>query len=726
MSDTDSLDYLQAGFNPATLTVPRLRSILVSYNIAYPASAKKPQLIELFEENVLPQSKKILSARARARRTSKGITNADPSEDSTTVGDEERMPPPPTPRVRGSSRKSSARIKVEDSESETAPPRSPTKRTPRISSARTLRASDEDEAIVKSVRKTRKSEPPVIKSEEDETPRRPLDNSVFSHDNPFQSGSSPPSGGRTPIESRRKSSGVTSSRRKSTSRRRTDGAPFEGSTSRTFELPVSKLNGLTNGEDDGVEAGEEFTPEEQMELVRERSAKGVNAIVPRPKKKTKSTFKAPFGAVFLALLGGYAAWYRQEKVAVGYCGVGREAHPLDQGALTSKVDVPDWTLELIEPQCQPCPQHAYCYKDLRTNCEVDFLLKHHPLSLNGLLPIAPTCEPDGEKVRKIQAVADRAIEELRERRADWECGSLTDKDGAPAPTVEIDAQDLKESVSKKRRRGMSEAEFEELWTGALGEIKGREEVESNIDGLVLHLFIPNIFYNSKHPYTKSHSTNQVLYSNNRSTQALKLSSNSLARISLSCALRRTVRLSLARHRLQIGVLGLLVAAYFYLRFQYRSYMSATKAIPQLVSMTLDKLSERATLSIEDPQAFPEPWISIGQLRDDVLRAEHNPVKRERLWQKVRKVVELNANVRASQRESRNGELSRVWEWIGAVSGERLLEDGGRRSTMGGRKSSNRVSWGEFETEGRLSSPVSGTDDGPEMVQAKWREGRPVY
>jgi len=86
-------------------------------------------------------------------------------------------------------------------------------------------------------------------------------------------------------------------------------------------------------------------------------------------------------------------------------------------------------------------------------------------------------------------------------------------------------------------------------------------------------------------------------------------------------------------------------------------------------------------------------------------------KREALWSKVRNVVEMNANVRSSQRESRNGEISRVWEWIGAVAG---LEDGeGKR-----RRKSGRVSWGAYDEN---SSPVSGMDNGP-----KWEDSRPIY
>jgi len=133
-----------------------------------------------------------------------------------------------------------------------------------------------------------------------------------------------------------------------------------------------------------------------------------------------------------------------------------------------------------------------------------------------------------------------------------------------------------------------------------------------------------------------------------------------------------------------------------------------------VSLTLDRLATQAALHAQDKELQPESWISIGQLRDDVLRDEHSIKKREALWSKVKKVVEMNANVRSSQREGRNGEISRVWEWIGALAG---LDGEGKR------RKSGRVSWGVYD---EMSSPVSGSDGGPEVVQARWQEGRPIY
>src|SRR3954466_10287899 len=99
MADDDDLFYLQPGFDFNSLTVPRLRNILVEHNIVYPSGAKKGQLIEIVEQDLLPQAKKLLQRQARVRRASKGITDVPSSQDSTLddEGEDERqlMPPPP-------------------------------------------------------------------------------------------------------------------------------------------------------------------------------------------------------------------------------------------------------------------------------------------------------------------------------------------------------------------------------------------------------------------------------------------------------------------------------------------------------------------------------------------------------------------------------------------------------------------------------------------------------
>lgn len=174
--------------------------------------------------------------------------------------------------------------------------------------------------------------------------------------------------------------------------------------------------------------------------------------------------------VILSVLGSFGAWWRKEKIEIGYCGLGKPTWSL------AETNVPEWA-NVLEPRCEPCPPHAFCYPDFEARCEHDFILKPHPLSLGGLVPLPPTCEPDSEKARRVKAVADKAVEELRERRAKYECGELNE-DGKPA-SPEIREPKLKEEVAKKRRKGLTESEFDDLWQGALGEIIEKDEVVSN-------------------------------------------------------------------------------------------------------------------------------------------------------------------------------------------------------------------------------------------------------
>jgi Man1-Src1p-C-terminal domain/HeH/LEM domain len=534
----DELAYLQPGFALSSLTVPKLRSILVSHDITYPSSAKKPQLIQLVEDHVLSQSRKILNARARTKRTSKGITDMPSSQESSTFGDEEEeedgMPPPPVPAKTPRGRKSKATLAVEAAETASVaqedslptPRTARRSRTPggRTSTVKHPRVSDTDtdtEKVRPSSRKTRKSETPMavllprvqidepdlaIKSE-----RREKGESPFTHDNPFQSGSSPSADNRrisgSSSRTRKSLGSVKEDRRKSSATRRKTTSPNARTIEQedgiiapsrsTFEFPVTRLKAEPQ---DDIQPSEEFTLEEQLELVRDRAGQGYSGsdLIPsrqstltrRARKPASTATKSATWGVLLTLLGSIGAWYRKEKIDIGYCGVGQA----DWSLSNYNTNVPAWVKDSLQPACEPCPQHAFCYPNMEVKCEHDFVLKPHPLSLAGLIPLPPTCEPDGEKVRRVKMVADRAVEELRERRAAFECGEQIKQAPPPGeegqaiakaagkPKLEISEEALKLEVGKMRRKGMSDAEFDDLWQGALGEITGREEVEVVRDG----------------------------------------------------------------------------------------------------------------------------------------------------------------------------------------------------------------------------------------------------
>lgn len=508
MAEEDELYFLQPGFDLNSLTVPKIRSILVSQNVPYPASAKKGQLLEILDQEVVQHAKKLLKAQARVRRTSKGITDVPSSQESTVDGEDEDdrqlMPPPPpkTPR----SRKSKSDLSGADSVAATPSTSLRTKSTSRRRTTRTPRVSETEPEVEKSTRKPRKSAPlqtglePSVKIEEPDLrlKRESLESgtSPFSDENPFQSGSSPPSASdrRKSTFRSRKSLTSTSTTKTPSKRRQTSTPPVQsghsGSTRARYSFPTS---GTSSSEtEDGVPVTEEFTPDAAQELAeQEKNGQVVpsraSTLVRRKKKHAPSTVAktAPW-AVITTVVAALGAWYRQEKISVGYCGVGEP-----NWSLAPNSHIPVWVHESLQPACEPCPQHAICYPNMEVQCETDFVLKPHPLSLNGLIPLPPTCEPDSEKERRIKAVADRAVEELRERRAAYECGDKVTSSKSPVSSsagrshavtksrtskLEIDEEDLKKTVSSARRKGMSPDEFEDLWRGALGDIMGRDEV----------------------------------------------------------------------------------------------------------------------------------------------------------------------------------------------------------------------------------------------------------
>ncbi|KAF7593933.1 inner nuclear membrane protein enriched at telomere/subtelomere region [Aspergillus hancockii] len=719
----DDLEYLSPDFDLNSLTVPRLRSILVSHDIPYPASAKKAQLIRILEDEVIPQARRLLRERERVKRTSDGITDMG-SRATSVVSDindqqedesRDSMPPPPTPSTvstatgarRGRSRMST-RASTADIDEKHAPatpstasrrmmPRSESKRiraseyeqhhdtpatpvaadttTPRKSTARKLRRSE----------MTPSTEPePIVRSIKQE----PKEESVFTYDNPFQSGSSPApwsdrkrkSGSLLPTESPAFDQGLRS-RKSDTYFKQEDAATVSRRSS--FQFPISKLRSphkelepMPDDEDQSdFSVGEEFTPDEQLALEREQADMWYPQATRRQKRQGTASRVAPW-AIILLLFTGFGAWWRKEKLEIGFCGIGKPTWSL------AETRIPEWA-NVLEPQCEPCPPHAFCYPNFKALCDHDFILKAHPLSLGGLVPLPPTCEPDSEKARRVKAVADKAVEELRDRRAKWECGELAEEgEGVQGP--EISESDLKREVGRKRRKGMSDAEFDDLWKGSLGEILGREEVVSR---------------------TKQTSS------------ILTLTSTSVSRLPLACAFRRYVRLSLLAYRLPLSLLIICTGALMYARSRVLARRSDRARVPELVATTLDRLATQAALHARGEAR--EPYIPIGQLRDDVLRSELRGSRREDLWRRVRSVVEGNANIRAAVREGRGGDVARVWEWIGGISSVRGDLDGpsARRND-----SSNLY----LSTSPDEPSRPAADDLKRSPLARRWEEGRPIY
>lgn len=244
---------------------------------------------------------------------------------------------------------------------------------------------------------------------------------------------------------------------------------------------------------------------------------------------------------------------------------------------------------------------------------------------------------------------------------------------------------------------------------------------------------------NKHQYLTTNSTNQTRRRTCRTPGAAsfpntKLSSASLARLSYACALRRQVKLGVARHRLRIGGLILSLLSVLYGRRRYLAHRQLAAQVPALVDRVLDRLAAQKELAFESGAdgESEDPFLFLPNLRDDVLRSMHSLADRERLWRRVRAVVEQNSNVRTGQREGRNGEVGRAWEWIGpsrlgGLGGAGAGEGGVASARRGRRSVIGRVSWGDSGSEAVDDGKIVGAEEKRRVVQhRKWEEARPIY
>lgn len=141
-------------------------------------------------------------------------------------------------------------------------------------------------------------------------------------------------------------------------------------------------------------------------------------------------------------------------------------------------------------------------------------------------------------------------------------------------------------------------------------------------------------------------------------------------------------------------------------------------VPELVATTLDRLATQAALHARNEAQ--DPYIPIGQLRDDVLRSELRGNRREELWRRVRNVVEGNANIRAAVREGRGGDVSRVWEWIGGIGSVAEVEGSARRRESNKAFFSPEIN--RYQAEMENDTPIARSP----RESRHWDEGRPIY
>lgn len=126
-------------------------------------------------------------------------------------------------------------------------------------------------------------------------------------------------------------------------------------------------------------------------------------------------------------------------------------------------------------------------------------------------------------------------------------------------------------------------------------------------------------------------------------------------------------------------MGLIVSVLLFRRRRAQAEVENAR-VAALVQIALDLLRNQELAHHTDPISAPQPFLSSVQLRDLVLQEEHSVSVRKRLWGRVERVVEGNANVRTNLEEVEGGDEQRVWRWVGSAG--RTLPGVGRFGMQG--------------------------------------------
>lgn len=196
---------------------------------------------------------------------------------------------------------------------------------------------------------------------------------------------------------------------------------------------------------------------------------------------------------FLLLLLGGAGWYRHEKAQLGYCDTGRPDNSLTRDLRGSQylrfgyADDSFGGLALnladkagLRPSCTTCPTHGTCDGTKFKGCDSDYVRRENPLALGGLLPVAPRCVPDTEKLVKIAEEAAGVARVLRRKRGEVVCkGEWSGKGGAAqeeARTYGLTKDDLRKRAATDRR-----SSYGDLFELALDDLEKHGEIVKGVD-----------------------------------------------------------------------------------------------------------------------------------------------------------------------------------------------------------------------------------------------------
>ncbi|CAI5760580.1 unnamed protein product [Candida verbasci] len=206
----------------------------------------------------------------------------------------------------------------------------------------------------------------------------------------------------------------------------------------------------------------------------EELEKSANTIVPLSDKiKTPKSLKPIliYFLVWLSLIfiGIFGYWYHEQQYLVGYCG-----QEIDQITFKdSEYLILKKSGELLDhyfkPKCIHCPPNARCFPTLQIGCFEDYM-EYAPW-YEFLSPGHKKCIPDTKKAEKINIMIDVALDLLRSKNANVQCGK-----GSNDEESGISVNDLHDLLLSMKAAYITIEEFEELWNRSMVELMKEPDI----------------------------------------------------------------------------------------------------------------------------------------------------------------------------------------------------------------------------------------------------------
>ncbi|KAJ1767961.1 hypothetical protein LPJ74_005098 [Coemansia sp. RSA 1843] len=307
-------------------------------------------------------------------------------------------------------------------------------------------------------------------------------------------------------------------------------------------------------------------------------------------------------------------------------------------------------------------------------CDAGYVLQFPPLSTR-VYPMVPECIRDLSTEHRVKQLVAAMLHECSIRRGRAQCdmtlyeqarqlvakslasplvqpsdaqGGEQDDEADEIERLGLSVPDLRAAMWTRKSPRLSDDEFDALFRLAMDELTDNDDIA--------HYVLE---------FDEDDNGSEVQYFVSKTPEYTPI-----------CYVRRLVlNLVLGNIAGLASLVALCVVGYVASR-RFAAHRAEIRAADALVVSALARLKRQARRHYVDPALSPAPAIPSLQLRDMLLLSSsssgevggsvyYDPRARTGVWERVRKVVERNANVRCRTTAVR-GEPMRVWEWIGPL------------------------------------------------------------